>query len=35
MDGWIKMKKEIDLDTFGNTKACYALVKILNDPKKK
>lgn len=34
MDGWIKMKKEIDLDTFGNTKACYALVKILNDPKK-
>ena len=28
------MKKEIDLDSFGNTKACYALVKILNDPKK-
>jgi len=28
------IKNQIDLDTFGNTKACYALVKILNDPKK-
>lgn len=28
------MKNQINLDTFGNTKACHALVKILNDPKK-